>query len=1207
MSNIKLLQIELRDFKSFGGTHLIGPFEDFSGIVGPNGSGKSNVLDSLAFVFHLDKNPRSTSYIHSVIGSARSDDCSVKVTIEETNDKGKKKKVTHTYERVFDTDENNSYFIDDSEVSEEDYKKQILEKGFHPLIFVKQAEVDLIARKTPIELTQLFEEISGSKEYAQQYDELRIKSEGAHEAVSMIEKRRRAAASEKRHIFDRQKEAQKFRELANKEEKLQIEKSLFQLYHSDKKIKEMNGNIQRLQSELFNVRNQYDEEEFRLREIENQIKNTKNEIQQNDEEIQKFKQNKRNSKEKYITSEAKKDDLERQLKETKRKLEQTSDSAEKKAEQLAELKQDRERIQAELEELNRIKQPEKEFTEYITLREQTLHSQQFQEISQNLQQAYNEQNSILHDLNELKDQLRSQESSRVKKEDFLNETKNNRDNEKERAKEIKIELENSKGQQKLKETQNNVDCDRLKEMRRKLIGIEKECDELRRVGNVDKRRERFQNALSKMMKMFPGVYGLFSDLVRASNDQYRQAVAAGCGSFKDAVVVEDAKTAIQCTKFLKERSYGTATFLPLKSLKKVETRSHPNVRMLSQYLIPTNSHLGDKLKLAIDYVCGHKAVVNEIKEAVKLSRDQNLIVVTKDGCVVDPRGILSGGTSKNQNERSFTKSLQELEKDQANLEKEIGKLGDEISKRKADLDNLRDEILQLEQKDQSYKGRIDFYEDRIKYTEGEIRTIDRNIKDTKAKIEKQNQSLQTTEENVKEIMLQKDQSYQRYFDGFCKKYNVDIKEFEMRYFQDFQRNAQRNELQAELAQIESRIENLEDNRDAELIEQYESQIKNLEEERNETTNEFELAKQECQEHSDELEELEKRRSELLKTDESHRSERRRQREDCKRYSSQLEQITNEKSNSEHEKDSAQAVITSVFQQLRLTNIKLPKKNNNANEETVIENTPSTFTQQQNDMRDLENIDFKSLKASQRAMSRNEIIEEINRFDRELTEVRNTIQQIRPDLKSDDRYINVEKEFNDIVKEQETLRKTATEAKKEFLEVKAKRKDLFMQLFDSVDQHIDKIYKQLTRVRNQENRSGTAYLALEDTEEPYLGGIKYTAMPPHKRFRDLEQLSGGEKAVASLALVIALQMNTQLPFIIMDEPDASLDKLNLRAAADALNKLSKTTQIVSVSLRDRFFEHCHALIGIYKDKNTQSSGVVTLNLDNFQDQTLEALE
>ena len=43
--------------------------------------------------------------------------------------------------------------------------------------------------------------------------------------------------------------------------------------------------------------------------------------------------------------------------------------------------------------------------------------------------------------------------------------------------------------------------------------------------------------------------------------------------------------------------------------------------------------------------------------------------------------------------------------------------------------------------------------------------------------------------------------------------------------------------------------------------------------------------------------------------------------------------------------------------------------------------------------------------------------------------------------------------------------------------------------------------------------GTAYLSLESPDEPFLHGVKFTAMPPTKRFRDMEQLSGGEKVMS----------------------------------------------------------------------------------------------
>lgn len=78
----------------------------------------------------------------------------------------------------------------------------------------------------------------------------------------------------------------------------------------------------------------------------------------------------------------------------------------------------------------------------------------------------------------------------------------------------------------------------------------------------------------------------------------------------------------------------------------------------------------------------------------------------------------------------------------------------------------------------------------------------------------------------------------------------------------------------------------------------------------------------------------------------------------------------------------------------------------------------------------------------------------------------------------------------------------------------------MDAFNYISTNINKIYKQLTQ-SNTHPLGGTAYLSLENEDEPFLHGIKYTAMPPTKRFRDMEQLSGGEKTVAALALLFAI--------------------------------------------------------------------------------------
>ncbi len=70
-------------------------------------------------------------------------------------------------------------------------------------------------------------------------------------------------------------------------------------------------------------------------------------------------------------------------------------------------------------------------------------------------------------------------------------------------------------------------------------------------------------------------------------------------------------------------------------------------------------------------------------------------------------------------------------------------------------------------------------------------------------------------------------------------------------------------------------------------------------------------------------------------------------------------------------------------------------------------------------------------------------------------------------------------------------------------------------------------RRLARGTQKLTRSGThpvggqASLSLEDVERPFAGGVRFTAMPPSKRYREMDQLSGGEKTVAALALLFAI--------------------------------------------------------------------------------------
>lgn len=119
--------------------------------------------------------------------------------------------------------------------------------------------------------------------------------------------------------------------------------------------------------------------------------------------------------------------------------------------------------------------------------------------------------------------------------------------------------------------------------------------------------------------------------------------------------------------------------------------------------------------------------------------------------------------------------------------------------------------------------------------------------------------------------------------------------------------------------------------------------------------------------------------------------------------------------------------------------------------------------------------------------------------------------------------------------------------------------------------------------------GKAYLSLDDTEEPYKGGLKFNAMPPMKRFRDMEQLSGGEKTVAALSLLFAMHSFHPAPFFVMDEVDAALDNVNLRKVCNYIKHRSMTDfQCIVISLKDMFYEHSQALVGICRDVGTNAS-------------------
>jgi chromosome segregation protein len=109
--------------------------------------------------------------------------------------------------------------------------------------------------------------------------------------------------------------------------------------------------------------------------------------------------------------------------------------------------------------------------------------------------------------------------------------------------------------------------------------------------------------------------------------------------------------------------------------------------------------------------------------------------------------------------------------------------------------------------------------------------------------------------------------------------------------------------------------------------------------------------------------------------------------------------------------------------------------------------------------------------------------------------------------------------------------------------------------------------------------GTARLDLVDEDDPLESGIDITAQPPGKRNQSVQLLSGGEKALAALSLLIALFRIKPSPFCILDEVDAPLDDANVERLADLVHAMTEHTQFVMITHNRRTMQRADLLYGI----------------------------
>ncbi len=210
-----------------------------------------------------------------------------------------------------------------------------------------------------------------------------------------------------------------------------------------------------------------------------------------------------------------------------------------------------------------------------------------------------------------------------------------------------------------------------------------------------------------------------------------------------------------------------------------------------------------------------------------------------------------------------------------------------------------------------------------------------------------------------------------------------------------------------------------------------------------------------------------------------------------------------------------------------------------------------------------------------------IFSRIRRLEKELELIGSFDENLFQEYKeTKEKYDFLSSQINDLKKSISSLQKIKRK-------LEEKIKDKFFSNFNKINENFKQYFKFLFK-------GGEAKLVLEELSSNEASenkersdeinyGIEIYARPPRKKIKTIHSLSGGEKALTSLALLFAILKTQKPPFIVLDEVDAALDEVNSSRFVEIMKELSKDTQFIVITHNQITMESAVALYGITMDK------------------------
>ncbi|KAJ9436214.1 Structural maintenance of chromosomes protein 1, partial [Diplonema papillatum] len=758
----------------------------------------------------------------------------------------------------------------------------------------------------------------------------------------------------------------------------------------------------------------------------------------------------------------------------------------------------------------------------------------------------------------------------------------------------------------------------LRQVTDEIAGMRSDRDE-------SKTAQKMRHALEDMQGLFNGVRGRLCDLVTIPNKRHRIAVTVALGKHMDSIVTDTDRTAHECVQYLKDQRVGTMNFIPLASVRgKDVTDAHKVLGGTAKPVVDCITY-EPWLAPAIKYAVGQAIMVDDLQEGQKVAWDMSTRhkVVTIDGTVLQKNGVMTGGAAAIEaRARKFDEKLLESRKEaREKLAQEIRALHVELLRAEESDRELAQQVEAEKQRSQFAKSDLDQWAAKRKQAEGEEKALAKEQSAFAPRLAKLREQRGTLEARLAAVQQKITAVESSIFGTFGQRVNIrDIRDFEKKELDRVRDRASRKTAVATvMTRLQAQID-FERKRDQPVApEALKKELKRLvdetkqrraddgkrKKEEHDTEKEHADAKAALDTKNRELKEAEaeqkrakkqldakteasddarKKRQQLLTLQEKLRAQRSALYIRCVADDIDLPVVSNadvkrkrmstQKPNKggpgkhveAEEEEGTTETLTDAKGYITVSEVFTSSQMGGRDSTGAKKKTTSDIAKQSKQQ--LLGIDFTSLSEGLRESVRkgaDAYKQQLVLLDHSIEKIHDEMDKLAPNLKAEEKYKGAKGKVKETTESWTEANDDHKKAWMEFAKVKEARYTKFQEAFDTIHLAVSKIYGALTEgTRGQ--ASGTAYIASEEPEEPYLGGTKFSACPPMKQFREMEQLSGGEKTVAALALIFAIHKVCPSPFFVLDEVDAALDKGNVDKVIHYVQSTASSCQFLVISLK-----------------------------------------